>query len=111
MIETQKILRGREGHELACVEKSDAGTEKKGFANVVGDKDDGFVETAGEGAEFALKFGTGHGIERAEGLVHKKNWRIGGESTCDTDALALAAGEFARTAGRKLGRVETYEEQ
>jgi hypothetical protein len=111
MIETQKILRGREGHEASCLKKSDAGSEKKSFANVVGDKDDGFVETAGEGAEFALKFRTGHGIERTEGLIHKKNWRIGGESTCDTDALALASGEFARTAGSKLGRVETYEEQ
>ena len=111
MIETQKIVRGREGDETSYVEKSDAGSEKKSFANVVGDEYDGFVETAGEGAEFALKFGTGHGIEGAEGLVHKKDWRIGGESTRDTDALTLATGEFAGTAGRKLVRIETYEEQ
>ena len=111
MIETQKILRGGEGDKASCVQKRDAGGEKKSFANVVGDKDDSFVETAGESAKFALKFGTGHGIERAEGLVHQKNGRVGGESTCDTDALALAAGEFTRTASGKFGRIETYQEQ
>lgn len=71
MIETQKFLRGRKGHEASCFKKGDARGEKNGFANVVGDKDDGFVETTGESAEFALKFGTGDGIKGAEGLVHK----------------------------------------
>ena len=107
MIEAQKILRGREGDELSCMEKRDARGEKYSFANVVGDEDNGFFEAAGEGAEFALKFGAGDGIEGSEGLVHKKNRRVGGERTCDTDALALAAGKFTRTTGGKFGGIES----
>ncbi len=72
------------------------------------DEDDGLVEAASEGAEFALKFGAGDRIEGTEGLVHEKNGRIGGEGARDTDALALAARKFARVAGGKFGGIETY---
>jgi hypothetical protein len=93
------------------VEKGDARTQDEGFANVVGYEDDGFVETASKGAEFALKLGAGDGIERAERLVHKENRRIGSQSAGDTDALALAAGEFARAAGGKFDGIETHQAQ
>src|SRR5690242_17778728 len=111
MIEMQKILGGRESDELSCTEKRDARGEKQGFANVVGDEDNGLFEAASEGAEFALKFGAGDWIESAEGLVHKKDGRIGGESTSESDALALAAGKFTRMTGGKFGGIEAYEAQ
>jgi hypothetical protein len=78
MVEAEKILGRGEGDQVSCVEERDARTEKKRFANVVGDENDGFIEAASQGAEFALKFGAGDGIERAEGLVHEENGRISG---------------------------------
>ncbi len=78
MIEVQENFRGREGDQAAFVEESDSLAEEEGFSNVVGDEDDGFVEAASEGAEFALKFGASDRIEGAEGLVHEENRRIGG---------------------------------
>jgi hypothetical protein len=106
MIEAEKFLRRSEGDKTSGVKEGDALAEKKGFADVVGDEDDRFVEPAGEGPEFALKFSAGDGIEGAEGLVHQENRGIGGKCAGDADTLALAAGEFARTAGGKLGWIE-----
>jgi hypothetical protein len=74
----------------------------------VRDEDDGFFEAASEGAEFALKLGASDGIEGAERLVHEKDGRVGSEGAGDADALALAAGKFARTARGKFGGIETY---
>ncbi len=108
MVEAEKFPRRSEGDKAAVMEKSDAVAEKKRFADVVSDEDDGFAETASEGAEFALKFGAGDGIEGAERLVHEKDGRVSGESAGDTDALALAAGEFTGAAGGKFGGIETY---
>jgi hypothetical protein len=108
MNEAEKICRRGESDESTCMEKSDARGEEEGFANVVGDEDDGFFEAASEGAEFALKLGASDGIEGAKRLVHEKDGRVGSEGASDADALALAAREFAGTARGKLGRVETY---
>src|ERR1700687_1790784 len=63
-------------------------------------------EAGGKGAEFALELGARDGIERAEGLVHQKDGRIGSESTGDTDALTLAAGKFA---GAAMGEFAGFE--
>ena len=108
MIKAEKFLWRSEGDKTSVVKEGDALTEKKGFTDVVGDEDDGFVEAAGEGPEFALKFGAGDGIEGAEGLIHQENGRIGGKGAGNADTLALAAGEFARTAGGKFEGIETY---
>jgi len=111
MVDAEKILRGREGDYAACAEERDALAEEKSFADVMRDEHDGFVETSREGAEFALKLGASDRIEGAEGLVHKKNGRIGSEGAGDTDALALAAGKFARVASGKFSGIETYQAQ
>jgi hypothetical protein len=74
----------------------------------VRDENDGFAETASEGAEFALKFGAGDGIKGAERLIHEEDGRVSGEGAGDTNALALAAGEFTGAAGGEFGGIETY---
>ncbi len=107
MVETEKILRGRESDEAAGLQKGDARGKEESFANVVGDEDDGFIEAASKSAEFALKFGARDGIESAEGLIHEKDRRVGSEGAGDTHALALAARKFAWMAGRKFGGIET----
>ncbi len=78
---------------------------------IVSNEDDGFAETAGQGAEFALELGTSHRIERAKRFVHEQNWRIGGESAGDADALALSAGKFAGVAAGKFSRIKSNESQ
>jgi len=106
MIEAEKFLGRGQGDKTSGMKEGDALAEKEGFADVVGDEDDGFVEAAGEGPEFALKFGAGDGIKCAERLIHQQNRRIGSKSAGDADTLALAAGEFARPTGGKFGRIE-----
>src|SRR5260370_41354931 len=79
MIDAGKFLRRGVSHDSAIFEKNDARGEEERFAKVVGDKDDGFAETAGDRAEFALKLGAGDGIESAERLVHEEAGGIGGQ--------------------------------
>lgn len=96
MIKMEKFLRRREGNETSGVKKSDAGSEDKSFANVVGDKDDGLLEAKRQSGELALKFGASDGIERAEGFVHQEDGRVCSEGARDADALTLAAGKLTR---------------
>src|SRR2546425_8696663 len=70
------------------------------------DKNDCFAEATGESAELALELGAGDGVERAEGLVHEENRRVGGESAGDADALPLATREFAGAAAGEFARIE-----
>src|SRR5260221_75149 len=106
MIDARKFLRSGIGNDAAAFEKDDARAEEQRFAKIVGDEDNGLTETAREGAEFALKLCASDGIERAEGLVHEEDGRIGGEGASDADALALAAREFVRAARGELGVVK-----
>jgi len=71
MVEKKKILRGREGDKASTLEKSDTLPKKKRFADVVCDEDDGLVEAASQGTEFALKFGAGDRIKSTERLIHE----------------------------------------
>ncbi|OLE60724.1 MAG: hypothetical protein AUI36_12115 [Cyanobacteria bacterium 13_1_40CM_2_61_4] len=106
MVEAKELLWSSAGNDAASFEQDDAGSEKQRFAEVVGDEDDGLAEAAGEIAEFTLELGTGDRVERAEGLVHEQDGRIGGEGARDADALALASGKFAGAATRKFARIE-----
>jgi len=106
VIEAKKFLGRGAGDDAAGFEQHNARSQEQGLAQIVRDEDDGFAETAGEGAEFALQFGSSDGIKRAEGLVHKKNRRIGGERAGYADALALATGKVAGAAMSEFARVE-----
>src|SRR3954447_6547532 len=53
----------------------------------------------------------GDGIERAEWLVHQKDWRIGGQRSRNPDPLALTSRQLIRTPQRMIGRVESHELQ
>jgi hypothetical protein len=46
VVQAEKVVRGRESDKAAGVEKSYALAEEQGFANVVGDEDDGSAQTA-----------------------------------------------------------------
>ncbi len=111
MIKAKKFLRRGAGYNEAGLQQDDARGEQEGFAQIVRDEDDGFAKAVGQGAKFALKFGTGDGIERAERLVHQKNRRIGGEGTRDPHTLALAARKFVGAAMRKFVRIEANQQE
>lgn len=106
MIEAKELLWSGAGNDAAGFEQDDARGEKQCFAEIVGDQDDGLAEATGEGAEFALELGAGDGIERAEGLVHEQNGRIGRKGAGNADALALPAGEFAGAAMGEFAGIE-----
>src|SRR5713226_8644208 len=106
MVEAEKFLRRGAGNDAAGLQQHDARSEEQGFAQIMRDKNDCFAEATGEGAELALKLSTGDGIERAEGLVHQQNGRIGGEGAGHADALPLAAREFAGAAAGEFARIE-----
>jgi hypothetical protein len=109
MIDAGKFLRSGIGDDTAAFQQDYARSEKQRFAKIVGDEDDRLAEAAGEGAEFALKFGAGNGIERAERLIHEEDGRVSGEGAGYADALALAAGEFVRAAGSEFGGVQAHQ--
>jgi hypothetical protein len=111
MVNAKKFLRRAEGHDAARFEQGDARGEQERFAEIMSDEDDGLAEAAGQGAEFALQFGAGDGIERAEGLVHEKYRRVSSKGAGDADALALAAGEFTGAARGEFGGIETDKTQ
>ena len=106
MLEVKKFLRRGAGNNAAGFEQDDAGREEKSFAQIVSDEDDRFAHMVDQGAEFALKLGASDGIESAERFVHEQNRRIGSESSGDSYALTLAAGEFARMATREFAWIE-----
>ncbi len=111
VIETKKFLRRRAGNDPAGFEQNNARGQQQSFVQIVRYENDRFAEALGQGAEFALEFGASNGVERAERFVHQENWRIGSESAGDPDALALAAGKFARAAGGKFRRIKSDESQ
>ncbi len=70
MSDAEKFAWRSGSNDAARLEQDDAGGEEESFAKVMGNEDDGFAETACEGAEFALKLGAGDGVESAERLIH-----------------------------------------
>ena len=109
MINEGKFLRGGVGNDAAALKKDDARGEEQRFTEIVCDEDDGFAEAARKGAEFALKFSAGNGIERTEGLVHEKDGRVSSKSPRYADALALTARKFVRLARREFDGIEADE--
>jgi hypothetical protein len=107
MIEAKKILRRGAGDNAACFEQDDAGSKQQGFAQIMGDENDGLAEAPGEAAELPLKLGAGDGIERTEGLIHQQDWWIRGESAGYADTLALPAGKFAWAAVGKFRGIQS----
>ena len=70
----------------------------------MGDEHHGLAELLLQSFKFLLNIAAGDRIEGAERFVQENHGRIGRQRPGDTDALALAAGEFAREAlGETVG--------
>jgi hypothetical protein len=111
LIEAKKLLWRGAGDDAAGFKEDDAGSEKEGLPKIVGNENDGLAKAAGKGGEFALQFGTRDRIEGAKRFVHKKDGRIGGEGTGDTDALALATGKLTGATAGKFSGIKPYQIQ
>jgi hypothetical protein len=109
VIDAQKFLRPRRCDDAAGLEKHDSRGEQKGFANVVGDKDDGLGQAARQAKELALQLRAGNRIKGSKWLVHEENRWIGSEGAGDADALALPARERVWMATCELPRIESDE--
>ena len=64
------------------------------FADVVGDKDDGFATRFPNALEIAVKLLARKSIESREGFVHEQDAWIRGEGAGQSDALFHSAREF-----------------
>ncbi len=77
-------------------EDGDAVTETHGLVDVVRDEDDGLLDLRLQAQHLVLEVLPHHGIDRAEGLVHQQDRRIGGERASDPDTLLLTARQLCR---------------
>lgn len=62
-----------------------------------------------EADQLVLEVVAGDRVDRAEGLVHQEDGRVGGERPRHPDPLLLAAGELARVAALELARVQAHQ--
>src|SRR4029077_9652282 len=67
--------------------KEDSIAQTNRFADVVGDKDNGFAPRFPNALEIAIKLLAGEGIEGSEGFIHQEDAWIRGESAGQGDAL------------------------
>src|SRR5438067_2108925 len=74
--------------------KQDPITETNRFADVVGDKDDGFASRFPNALEIAIKLLAGEGIEGGEWFIHQEDAWIWRESTGQGDPLFHPPGKL-----------------
>ena len=89
-------------HQPALVEHGDRVGEAEGLVDVVRHEDHRLGEARLQVAELVLQAGADERIERAEGLVHQQDRRIGGQGAGEADALALAAAQLRGIASGEL---------
>ena len=73
-------------------------------AHVVGDEEDGHLETVAELVDEVEDLGLDRHVERGRGLVGDEQLGLAGQGDGDHDALAQAAGELMRVRGEALRR-------
>ena len=87
----------------ADVEDGDAVAQLDGLVDVVGDEHDRLAHASLEGEQLVLQAGPHDGVDRAEGLVHQQDGRVGGEGPGHADPLLLATRQLRRVALEHLG--------
>ena len=98
------LLRRAELLDDAVVHDRDLVGHRHGLELVVGDVDGGRLDAVVQLAQLAAHEVAELGVERAERLVHEERHRPADDGAAERHALAVAAGEAARPAGRGDGR-------
>ncbi len=106
-----QIPRRAEPGDMALLQDGNPVREQHGFDHIMGDHDGGEIERVVQLAIIAAQGITGAQIQRAERVRPSRPhaW-LGGNGARNTDALALAAGQFGRNAvsillGRQLDQI------
>src|SRR6266566_1414871 len=108
---SEELPRRRELHELAGAHDRDAVAELDRLVDVVRHEDHGDSLCALQLEELVLKTLADDRADRAEGLVHQHERRLGSHRARDADALALAARELRRIPVAHARGIETDERE
>src|SRR5205823_13324977 len=81
--------------------KQDPIAQTNRFADVVGDKDNGFAPRFPNALEVAIKLFAGESIEGGEGLIHQEDARIRREGAGQGDALFHPSGKLVNVGAFK----------
>ena len=74
--------------------KEDSIAQTSRFADVVGDKDNGFAARFPDALEIAIELLAGEGVEGGEGLIHQEHAWIWREGAGQSDALFHSPGKL-----------------
>ena len=107
----QQLRRRADLHQHAAVHHRDAVAEDERLRHVVSHEDRRHAEGAANPLELLLERVARERVERAEGLVHQQQLRLGGERAREADALLLPARELRRRPRSIRSRLELDERQ
>ena len=88
------VLRGTDLRHLPVVHDGDAVAQFEGFVEVVGNKDDGFLELGLQAQQFVLHLPPDEGIQSAEGFVHQQDVGVHRQGAGQAHPLLHPAGEL-----------------
>ena len=90
----QHFLRGGHLDDLTACHKNNNVGQFQGFAHVVADENNGFVQLLLDILDLVLQGLPGHGIQGTEGFIHQYDGRGCRQRPQHADALLLSAGEL-----------------
>ena len=105
----QYLLRRAGLHHRAVLQQHNAVAKPEGLVQIVGNKDDGFVDILLERQEFLLHFLPDKRIKRAEGLVHEQHFRLHCQGAGKAHTLLHAAGKLPGIGIGPLGKAHALE--
>lgn len=90
----EDVLGGAELDYLTVAHDRDAVAEAHGLVEVVGDEDDRLLQPLLQFEQLVLHVAADQRVERAEGLVHQQQVRVGGERAGQAHTLLHTAGQL-----------------
>ena len=102
----EHVLRSADLLNEAVLHDNDAVAKGHGLGLIVGNVDEGGVDTLAELDDLGAHLVTELGVEVGKRLVHKEDGGVTDDSTADGNTLSLSAGEGLRLAVEILGDVE-----
>ena len=97
--------------DLALVHHNHPVSQLDGLGNIMGDKKECFLQAAVQPEQFILKIVPGYGVNGAERLIQKHDFRIHCQRAGKSDPLLLAAGKLPWVAGMEEVRFEANQAQ
>src|SRR5690606_7159885 len=101
----------RRAHLLhpAFAQNDDAVAQPQRLLNVMGDENDGLVQTLLQFQQLILHVVADQGVERRERLVHEQHVRVDGQGTGQPHALPHSAGQFIGKVRTVVGQAHAFD--